>query len=97
MKKRSCRMTEEERSLHEQAVRLRKMTDEQLIEHINYLREEAYTAGYAEAERQRPTSPATGKTLEHFIEELSAGACKGVKSATAYKIEEFARAQGYIE
>ena len=28
---------------------------------------------------------------------LDAGECKGIKSATAYKIAEFAREQGYLE
>ena len=28
---------------------------------------------------------------------LNAGECKGIKSATAYKIAEFAREQGYLE
>lgn len=96
MKKRNCRMTAEERGLHEQAVRLRKMTDQQLFDHIKHVREEAYTAGYTEAEAQAPASPATGKTLGGFIEELAKGRCKGVKSATAFKIEEFARDEGYI-
>lgn len=31
MKKRNCRKSEEERRIHEQAVKLRKMTDEQLV------------------------------------------------------------------
>lgn len=95
MKKRNCRMTDEERDLHEQAVRLRKMTDQQLVDHIRHVREEAYAAGYTEAEEQAPASPATGKTLAEFIDELASGRCKGVKSATAYKIEEFAREAGY--
>lgn len=96
MKKRNCRMTAEERDLHEQAVRLRKMTDQQLADHMNHVREAAYAAGYTEAETQATASPATGKTLGEFIEELASGRCKGVKSATAYKIEEFAREAGYI-
>lgn len=32
-----------------------------------------------------------------FLEQLDAGECKGIKSATAYKIAEFAREQGYLE
>lgn len=31
-KKRKCRMTDEERQIHEEAVKLRKMTDQQLID-----------------------------------------------------------------
>lgn len=33
-KRRSCRRTEEENRIHAEAVRLRKLTDEQLIKHV---------------------------------------------------------------
>lgn len=96
MKKRKCRMTAGERDLHEQAIRVRKMTDQQLVDHLQHIRDDAYAAGYAEAEAQATSSPTSEKTLAGFIEELSNGRCKGVKSATAFKIEEFARTAGYI-
>lgn len=35
MAKRKCRMTAEERAVHDEAVRLRKMTDTQLVEYVN--------------------------------------------------------------
>ena len=79
------------------AVKLRKMTDEKLVEHIDHIREEAYNTGYSEAEANRAAAPAPGKTLPQLLEQLNAGECKGIKSATAYKIEEFARQQGYLE
>ena len=47
MKKRNCRMTGEEKNVHERAVKLRKMTDEKLVEHIDHIREEAYNTGYS--------------------------------------------------
>lgn len=96
MKKRKCRMTAGERDLHEQVIRVRKMTDQQLVDHLQHIRDDAYAAGYAEAEAQATSSPTSEKTLTGFIEELSNGRCKGVKSATAFKIEEFARTAGYI-
>ena len=40
MKKRNCRMTGEEKNVHERAVKLRKMTDDKLVEHIDHIREE---------------------------------------------------------
>lgn len=97
MKKRNCRMTGEEKNVHERAVKLRKMTDDKLVEHIDHIREEAYNTGYSEAEAQRASTPAPGKTLPQLLEQLNAGECKGIRSATAYKIEEFARQQGYLE
>lgn len=96
MKKRSCRMTAEERDLHEQAVRLRKMTDQQLVDHLKHIQKDAYAAGYAEAEANPIEPQSTGKTLGAFIADLASGRCKGVKNATAFKIEEFARTEGYI-
>ena len=80
-------MTGEEKNVHERAVKLRKMTDDKLVEHT----------GYSEAEAQRASNPAPGKTLPQLLEQLDAGECKGIKSATAYKIAEFAREQGYLE
>lgn len=53
MKKRNCRMTGEEKNVHERAVKLRKMTDDKLVEHIDHIREEAYNTGYSEAEALR--------------------------------------------
>lgn len=97
MKKRNCRMTGEEKNVHERAVKLCKMTDDKLVEHIDHIREEAYNTGYSEAEAQRASTPAPGKTLQQLLEQLDAGECKGIKSATAYKIAEFAREQGYLE
>ena len=35
MKKRSCRMTDTEKEMHDRAVKIRKMTDEQLCKYID--------------------------------------------------------------
>ena len=35
MKKRSCRMTDTEKEMHDSAVKIRKMTDEQLCKYID--------------------------------------------------------------
>ncbi|MFR0872631.1 MAG: hypothetical protein ACLSG5_15290 [Oscillospiraceae bacterium] len=80
MKKRNCRMTGEEKNVHERAVKLRKMTDDKLVEHIDHIREEAYNTGYSEAEAQRASTPAPGKTLPQLLEQLDAGECKGIKA-----------------
>ena len=50
-------MTGEEKNVHERAVKLRKMTDEKLVEHIDHIREEAYNTGYSEA---RPSAHRPG-------------------------------------
>ena len=98
MKKRNCRMTGEEKNVHERAVKLRKMTDEKLVEHIDHIREEAYNTGYSEAEAQRAsTRPGPGSIPAAAPRTARRRECKGIKSATAYKIAEFAREQGYLE
>ena len=96
MGKKRYQMSADERDVHERAVWLRKMTDAQLVEHMEHVRSDAYAAGYAEGERKPAEAAGCGKGVLEFIEELSSGACRGVKNATAYKIEEFARERGYI-
>ncbi len=67
------------------------------MEDIDQMREEAYNPVLFSSEAQRASTPAPGKTLPQLLEQLDAGECKGIKSATAYKIAEFAREQGYLE
>lgn len=45
MAKRKCRMTSEERAIHDEAVRLRKMTDAQLVAHVNAKEAEQQSEG----------------------------------------------------
>lgn len=95
-KTRNCRYTEGEKALHNEAVRVRKMTDQQLTDHMRHIRDEAYASGYQDAERSSSAADTGTGTVTQLIEELSAGACKGIKSASAFKIEQFARERGYI-
>ena len=41
MKKQSCRMTQQERETHKEAGKLRRMTDQQLVDYVNRLKERA--------------------------------------------------------
>lgn len=41
MKKQSCRMTQQERETHKEAGKLRRMTDQQLVDYVNSLKEQA--------------------------------------------------------
>ena len=45
MKKQSCRMTQQERETHREATKLRKMTDQQLVDYVNSQKEQAGPAG----------------------------------------------------
>jgi hypothetical protein len=89
MKKRKCRLTPEERKIHDEAVKLRKMTDEQLVNKVRSLRN-ASSAVFASS-----TSNDKGG-VEKLLEGLSRGECKGVKSATTYKISQYAREIGVL-
>lgn len=41
MKKQSCRMTQQERETHKEAGKLRRMTDQQLVDYVNSLKDQA--------------------------------------------------------
>lgn len=80
MKKR-YRMTEEERVTHEEAVRLRKMTDIQLVQAFR-------NAG---GTTQEPDT-----RLENLLEGLERGDVKGIKGGTVFKIAEYAKERRLI-
>lgn len=79
--KKNSKMTPEERELHAEAVRLRKMTDIQLVGAFH-----AAGGGTQEPDTR----------LEKLIEGLAAGEVKGIKGGTVYKVEAYAREKGYI-
>ena len=72
MKKRSCRMTEGEKSMHDRAVRIRKMTDAQICELID----STYGKGMEEGAKladTRQTAPALEiEAARKFISYLEA-------------------------
>lgn len=77
----NSKMTPEERAQHTEAVRLRKMTDSQLVN--------AFHAANGQ-------TPELDTRLEQLIEGLAAGEVKGIKGGTVYKIEAYAREKGFI-
>lgn len=86
-KKRKCRMTEEELNIHEEAVRLRKMTDRQLVEAFRNA-----PRAFSELTEVEPINKTNAVTM--LLEGLTRGDCRGVKGATAYKIAEYAAEKG---
>ena len=99
-KKRKCRYTPEELALHKEAVRLRNMTDRQLVEEFHRAADtELVASGPSVAQDGAEAAGSIGDTsaVKMLISALAEGKCKGIKSATAYKIAEFAREQGYLE
>ncbi len=91
MAKRKCRMTEHELDVHKQAVALRKMTDEQLVE--------------AWANRENVSQPREGVSedkaikepakLDRLLQELTDGSVKGVGKVTTEKLIEYCLEKGY--
>ena len=91
MAKRKCRMTEHEIDVHKQAVALRKMTDEQLVE--------AWT------NRESTSQPREGVSedkvlkvptkLDTLLQELTDGSVKGIGKATTDKLIEYCLEKGY--
>lgn len=73
MKKRACRMTEEEKAMHSRAVKLKKMTDAQLCEFIDH----TYGKGMEEGAKlallqEQPKETTNGADqVQKFIEYLT--------------------------
>lgn len=82
MAKRSCRRTEEEAAIHKRAVELRKMTDAQLVKHIEDMVEKARNEGKPDF------------NLVEFIEGI--GKLPGIGKATMEKIRGYAQEGGWI-
>lgn len=88
-KKRKCRLTADELAVHYEAVRLRKLTDAQLVEAFR-----AVPLG-AQASVQDEPSNYTGG-VEKLLSGLESGAVKGIKGATAFKVRAYASEMGLL-
>lgn len=98
-KKRKCRYTTEELAIHEEAVRLRKMTDKQLVEEFHRAADTEVAVRVPDvAQNGEKVADPTENTsaVEKLLSALSDGKCKGIKGATAYKIAQFAAEMGLI-
>lgn len=87
--------TAEEKAIHEEAVRLRKMTDRQLVEEFHRAAEPEVSLSSSH-EAKDETEAENTSAIEKLLSALSDGECKGIKGATAYKITQFATEKGLI-
>ena len=55
-KRRSCRRTSDENIIHDKAVKMRKMTDEQLVNYVEDRVEKARSEGFNRGKAQAPTT-----------------------------------------
>lgn len=86
-KKRSCRRTADEDKIHEKAVKMRKMTDEQLVSYVENRVEKARSEGFNQGKKS-----ATGMTVNDFLKEISK--IKGIGDVTLCKIMDHFRKAG---
>lgn len=98
-KKRKCKYTAEELSMHEEAVRLRKMTDRQLVETFHRAADaelvDSSPSAAQDGEREaKPTGDTTA--VQILLTALSEGKCKGIKSGIAYKVAQLADEMGLL-
>ncbi|WP_313341358.1 hypothetical protein [Lacrimispora sp.] len=90
MAKRSCRRTKNETAIHEKAVKIRKMTDEQLISYVENRVEKARSEGRNEGKK-------CGKVKQFFDALMVPGVIPGVGPATVDKFKKIAEEGGFFE
>lgn len=95
-KKRKCRYTPEELNTHEEAVKLRKMTDAQLVAAFKAAQMAATAPSVAQDAVNEHSPKKDTSDLGKLLQALSEGKCKGVGGGTCYKITEFARGMGLM-
>ena len=90
-KKRNCRRTPEEESIHDEAVKLRKMTDAQLVEKVRSASVAASKPPTAFEEQATST-----KSVAEFLEAFANANIPGVGKITLKKMNTFAKDNGYL-
>ncbi len=95
MKKRNCKKSEEERKMHEDAVKIRKMTDCQICMYIEAIKNEAYSSGFKDGKNQ---GQVCSNSISRFIQHLDilSGTGNGIGKTTVCKINNFAKDNGYL-
>lgn len=91
MAKRKCRMTEHEIDVHKQAVALRKMTDEKLVE--AWTNRESVSQPREDVSEDKALKVPT--KLDTLLNELAEGSVKGIGKATTDKLIEYCLEKGY--
>ena len=92
-RKKNCRRTPAEQAIHDEAVRLRRMTDKQLVEQFHRAAEPEVAASgpsVAQAGAEERTPIGDTSAVQTLITALSEGKCKGIKSGIAYKVAQLA-------
>lgn len=89
-KKRNCRKSDLERELHERAIRVRKMTDEQLCNYLDSL----------SALKTPPPAinPDPAEVIHNFLNVLeeNCGSGNGIGKSTVFKLRKFVEKEGLL-
>lgn len=80
-KKRSCRRTADEDKIHEKAVKMRKMTDEQLVHYVEDRVEKARSEGFNQGKKS-----SGGADINKFLKEISSIKGIGVLQSAKLRI-----------
>lgn len=92
--KRNCERTEDEVKIHEKAVKMRKMTDEQLVHYVEDRIEKARSEGFNKGKASKHPE---GKGVTEFLEEIKLSKIPGIGAITINKLKKMAAAKGYME
>ena len=96
-KRRSCRRTAEEDRQHGIAVAIRKMTDAQICQKLDEVREQGREAGYNVGFHNGKKQAAdTDKSVGAFLSFLQQGKIKGIGVVTVCRLIKTAEEYGYI-
>lgn len=93
-KRRSCRRTADENQWHDRAVKIRKMTDEQIIRFVESEAQQKYEEGYREGLLKGHQGKKKEKAVEEFLKK--ALGMKGIGEVTLRKLRKAAEENGYI-
>ena len=94
-KKRSCRRTIDEDRIHEKAVKMRKMTDEQLVHYVEDRVEKARSEGFNEGKGKAIPIP-KGSEVKDFLEKIQDSKIQGIGAVTINKLVKAAREYRYL-
>ena len=93
MPKRNCTRTMDERKIHDKAVKMRKMTDEQLVEYVENRVEKARSEGFNSGKAKAVT---TEKGAKELLALLQLNKIPGIGAVTINKIVKVAEENGYL-
>lgn len=94
MAKRSCRRSVDENRIHDKAVKMRKMTDQQLVDYVENRVAKAYSEGMNKGKAK--ASAHNGKGAKEFIAHIQMSKISGIGAVTINKLVKVAEENGYL-